>query len=318
MVKICLAGEGGQGMTYMQTLEKMSGVEVVSLAGGLEKDTAEFAEQWNIPHHSLDLAECVDQPDVEAVILTSPSQVHVEQAELVLSKGKHLMLEIPMALDLAGSEQLVDLEKKCGLTCMVAHTRRYSPMYREIHRRLRAGELQLHHILFQTYFFRRVNINRFGKPRTWVDDLLWHHACHSVDLIYWLLDDPDMDAWGQTGPDHPELGIPMDITIGMRSDKAGCIVTGALSFNHHGPIDVSTKFIGEETTLTVNSSKSEMRDPEGELVMTDAPGEAFLNQCREFVAAIEAGRKPATSFADCLPAMKLLDRIQTAIDAGYR
>ena len=35
----------------------------------------------------------------------------------------------------------------------------------------------------QTYFFRRTNMNALGKPRSWTDHLLWHHACHTVDLF---------------------------------------------------------------------------------------------------------------------------------------
>ena len=52
-MKVCLAGEGAQGMTYMQALQAVDGVEVAALAGGLEADTAAFAEQWNIPFWSL-------------------------------------------------------------------------------------------------------------------------------------------------------------------------------------------------------------------------------------------------------------------------
>lgn len=314
-MKICLAGEGGQAMSYMQALKDIEGVEVASLAGGIEADVAEFAAEWGIPHHSLDLAECLARPGIEAVLLTSPSQVHVAQAEQVLAASKHLMLEIPMALNLAQSEYLAELEAKSDATCMVAHTRRFSPMYQEVHRQIQAGELTPLHIMFQIYFFRRVNVNRFGKPRTWVDDLLWHHACHAIDLIYWMLGDGDMAAWGQVGPDHGELGIPMDISVGMRA-QSGCLVTGALSFNNHGPIDVSTRIIGEETTLLINSSKSQMTDPEGKVIMEDAPGIAFVNQLSEFFSAIGDGRVPSTSFAECVPAMRLLDRIQRAIDRG--
>ena len=47
-----------------------------------------------------------------------------------------------------------------------------------------------------------------GKPRTWVDDLLWHQACHMVDMAHWLLGDLTAETWGQTGPMHPDLNIP--------------------------------------------------------------------------------------------------------------
>eukprot|EP01049_Picozoa_sp_SAG25_P014215 SAG25_NODE_2441_length_1603_cov_1.371676_3_plen_113_part_00 len=82
----------------------------------------------------------------------------------------------------------------------------------------------------QTYFFRRKNENRFGVARSWTDDLLWHQLCHAIDMCYWLLDDPGLEAtFAQAGPDHPVLGCPMDITIGLRSPQTG-VVSGRLFF----------------------------------------------------------------------------------------
>jgi 2-hydroxy-4-carboxymuconate semialdehyde hemiacetal dehydrogenase len=310
-MKICLAGEGAQGVAHMEALRHIEGVEVATLAGGIERDAAAFAAAWGIPHYALDLGECLRQPGVEAVILGTPNPLHAAQIELALGMGKHVLVEIPMGLTLAESERVAALEERTGLVCMVCHTFRYSNLYRELRRRIGAGEFTPHHIVHQTYFFRRRNENRFGKPRTWVDDLLWHQACHMVDLVCWLLDDPDLEAWGQSGPPHPRLGIPMDLTIGLRS-RTGCLVTSAHSFNHHGPIQVQYRFIGEQATLVADKGK--LVDHEGnEIPVADGGGTAA--QDREFFAAIGEGRKALTSCAACLPVMAILDRIQRAIDA---
>ena len=242
-MKICLAGEGSMGDNHIRTLKQFNDIEVVTLAGGVEKDAAAFAKEWDIPHYALDLEECLNQPGVEAVLLATPNQVHAGQAELAMHMGKHVQVEIPMGLSLAEAQHLVDVEEKTGLICMVCHTQRYVPLYREVVRRVRSGELSLHHIVHQTYFFRRTNTNARGNPRSWTDELLWHQACHMVDFIYWLLDEPDIEVWAQAGPNHPRLGIPMDITISMRS-RTGCLVTSAHSFNNHGPISSAYRFIG--------------------------------------------------------------------------
>jgi 2-hydroxy-4-carboxymuconate semialdehyde hemiacetal dehydrogenase len=309
-MKICLAGEGAQGLTHMQALRSIEGVEVVTLAGGIEADAAAFAKEWKIPHHSLHLEECLRQPGVEAVVLTTPNQLHTAQAALALNVGKHVLVELPMGLTLADSQRLADLEEKTGLVCMVCHTQRYSPPHREIYRRVRAGELHLHHIVAQTYFFRRQNVNRFGRSRTWTDDLLWHMACHIVDFVSYLLDDPGLEVWGQAGPDHPTLGIPMDLTLGMRS-RQGCLVSAVLSFNNHGPIDASYRFIGEENTLFIQRER--LTDHQGNVVPLE--GSSVETQDREFFDAIREGRRPLTSCKACLPTMALLDRIQKSIEA---
>ncbi len=199
-MRICLAGEGAQGISHADVLQDIEGVEIDTLAGGIAADTEAFAYERGIPHWSLDLEECLSRDEVEAVILTTPNQVHCAQTELALNMGKHVLVEIPMGISLAESQRIAALEERTGLVCMVCHTQRYNSAFREVYRQVQEGELTLHHIVQQTYFFRRRNENRFGKKRTWVDALLWHQACHMVDMCYWLLDDQNVEGWGQAGP----------------------------------------------------------------------------------------------------------------------
>jgi 2-hydroxy-4-carboxymuconate semialdehyde hemiacetal dehydrogenase len=163
-------------------------------------------------------------------------------------------------------------------------------------------------MVVETYFFRRENLNMHGQPRSWVDNLLWHHGCHSVDLAYWVLDEPDFQVWGQKGPDHPSLGIPMDMTVAMKSKK-GPLFTMAMSFNNKGP---SAGFIAtSEKRRPTRSTAIRMTDSEGR----DVPLEpaAFDRQDVEFVSAIREGREPESSAASVVPTMALLDKIDTAM-----
>ena len=114
--------------------------------------------------------------------------------------GKHVQVEIPMALTLKDSQRIVDAAKAAGKVCMVTHTRRFSSPHREIRRRIQEGTFHLHHMVVETYFFRRTNLNMHGQPRSWVDNLLWHHGCHSVDLAHWILDEPTGRSGARRGP----------------------------------------------------------------------------------------------------------------------
>ena len=58
-MKICLAGEGAMGVNHMKALSAIAGIEVMTLAGGIDTDAAKFAREWDIPHWSLDLASCL-------------------------------------------------------------------------------------------------------------------------------------------------------------------------------------------------------------------------------------------------------------------
>jgi 2-hydroxy-4-carboxymuconate semialdehyde hemiacetal dehydrogenase len=193
---------------------------------------------------------------------------------------------------------------------MVAHTRRFNAPHREMRRRMARGDFHLQHLVSETYFFRRENTNARGELRSWVDSLLWHHACHSVDLLCWLLDDPELDAWGQQGPLHPALGIPMDMTIALRSRRhGGALGTLALSFNNRGPCGGFYRYIGEEGTY--RAFRDELQDDRGAPVALSGSG--IENQDREFVAAILERRIPEASAAACLPAMRLLDKIERCV-----
>src|ERR1700704_1484358 len=311
-MKIALAGTGAMGVIHVKALQKIDGVEVVSIAARTDESGKAFADEWKIPFHSTNLEACIDRPGVDAVILTTPSDQHADQTLLALSKGKHVQVEIPMALNLADSERMLAASVAAGKTLMVTHTRRFSSPHREIKRRIREGSFHLHHMVVETYFFRRTNLNMHGQPRSWVDNLLWHHGCHSVDIAQWILDDPDWDVWGQKGPTHPELGIPMDLTVAMKS-RQGPLFTMAMSFNNKGPFGGFYRYIGEEDTYKVY--RDAMTDSDGKDVPLD-PALAFDRQDVEFVSAIREGREPESSAASCVPTMALLDRIDRAMEAG--
>jgi 2-hydroxy-4-carboxymuconate semialdehyde hemiacetal dehydrogenase len=308
-MKICLAGTGAMGVIHAKALQKIDGVEVVSIASRTEESGKKFAEEYGIPFSSSSLDACIDRPGVDAVILTTPSDQHCDQTLLALAKGKHVQVEIPMALSLGDSERMLAASKQAGKTLMVTHTRRFAGPHREIKRRIREGTFHLQHMVVETYFFRRTNLNMHGQPRSWVDNLLWHHGCHSVDIAQWLLDEPHWDVWGQKGPDHPELGIPMDLTVAMKS-KAGPLFSMAMSFNNKGPFGGFYRYIGEEDTYKVY--RDSMTDSDGKDVPLD-PLPAFDRQDIEFVGAIREGREPESSAASVVPSMALLDRIDTAM-----
>ena len=299
------------GEIHVKALKRIDGVEVVSVAGRTENGVKEFAAKWNIPHSSTNLEECIDRPGIDAVILTTPSDQHHDQTVLALRKGKHVQVEIPMALNLADSEHMLDEARKAGRTLMVTHTRRFANPHREIHRRIREGTFHLQHMVVETYFFRRTNLNMHGQARSWVDNLLWHHGCHSVDLAHWILNEPNWDVWGQKGPDHDELKIPMDLTVAMKSKK-GPLFTMAMSFNNRGPFGGFYRYIGEEDTYKVY--RDSMTDSDGNEVPFEDSTAAFDRQDIEFVGAIREGREPESNAASVVPTMALLDKIDKSMN----
>jgi 2-hydroxy-4-carboxymuconate semialdehyde hemiacetal dehydrogenase len=313
-MKIALAGQGAFGVKHLEAIGKIEGIEVATLAGGNSEQTAQVAAQFNIPHWTTDLGESLAQPGVEAVILATPTQMHARQAEQCMRAGKHVMIEIPIADNLADSERLLQVQKQTGVIAMGGHTRRFNPSHQWIHKRVQSGELKIQQMDVQTYFFRRTNTNALGKPRSWTDHLLWHHACHTVDLFQYQTGETASQAYALQGPKHPQLGIAMDMSIGLRA-PGGAICTLSLSFNNNGPLGTFFRYICDNGTYIANyDNLVDGNQKPIDVTKVDVSMNGIELQDREFFAAISNRREPNASLAQVLPAMRTLDRLEKTLD----
>jgi 2-hydroxy-4-carboxymuconate semialdehyde hemiacetal dehydrogenase len=314
-MKIALAGQGAFGVKHLEAVARIEGIQVASLAGGNAAQTREVAKKFNIPHWSLDLAESLAQPGVEAVLLATPTQMHAQQAEQCMRAGKHVMIEIPIADNLADSERLLKVQKETGVIAMGGHTRRFNPSHQWIHNRIQAGELKIQQMDVQTYFFRRTNTNALGKPRSWTDHLLWHHACHTVDLFQYQTGETASQAHALQGPRHPQLGIAMDMSIGLKV-PSGAICTLSLSFNNNGPLGTFFRYICDNGTYIANyDDLVDGYQKPIDVTKVDVSMNGIELQDREFFAAIKAKREPNASLAQVLPAMRTLDRLEKSLES---
>jgi len=312
-VKVCIAGQGAFGVKHIEAIQKISGIEIVTLAGGSAESTAAVAAKFNIPHWSLDLGECLAQPGVTAAILATPTQMHARQGIECMRAGKHVQIEIPIADNLADAEELLRVQRETGLICMGGHTRRFNPSHQWIHRRIEAGELKVQQMDVQTYFFRRTNMNALGKPRSWTDHLLWHHACHTVDLFQYQTGETASVARAIQGPPHPELKIAMDMSIQMKV-PSGAICTLSLSFNNDGPLGTFFRYICDHGTYIARyDDLLDGKNNPIDVSKVDVSMNGIELQDREFFAAILGKREPNASVAQCLTAMRTLDVLEKSL-----
>src|SRR5438874_5162378 len=227
-MKICVAGQGAFGQKQLDALKRIPEVEVTSLVGGNQDATAQVARKYGIPHYTGELSEGIKRAD--AVILTTPTKMHFRQGEQLMRDGKHVLLEIPVTDSVEDAEKLVKIAEETGVVAMGGHVRRFNPSHQWVHKRIKKGELAIQQMDVQTYFFRRTNMNAAGKPRSWTDHLLWHHACHTVDLFHYQTGEVTSDCFAVQGPRHPKLGIAMDMGILLKT-PSGAICVLSPSFN---------------------------------------------------------------------------------------
>ena len=311
-MKICVAGQGAFGQKHLDALKRIPEVEVVSLIGGNQDATAEVAKKYGVAHWGGDLAEGIKRAD--AVILTTPTQMHRRQGEQVMRAGKHVLIEIPIADSVADSQALLKIAKETGVVAMGGHVRRFNPSHQWVHKRIAKGELTIQQMDVQTYFFRRTNINAAGKPRSWTDHLLWHHAAHTVDLFQYQTGETVSDLYAVQGPRHPQLKIAMDMGIVMKV-PSGANLTLSLSFNNDGPLGSFFRYICDN--VTYNAYYDDLFDGKKnqiDLSKVDVSMDGIELEDREFVAAIKEKREPNGSLAQVMPCMEALGKIEAIID----
>ena len=183
MIKIGVAGAyGAFGLKHLDALANIPDAKVTAVFGPNKDKIDGLASERNIPAACTNYEDFLNQ-DVDAVILSTPTQLHAEQSVQAMRAGKHTFAEIPMADSLADAQTMDAAQKETGVTGMVGHVRRFNPSHQWIRQRIDAGEFNIQQMDAQTYFFRRTNTNAKGEPRSWTDHLLWHHACHTC-LLY--------------------------------------------------------------------------------------------------------------------------------------
>ena len=310
-VRIGVAGANGAfGSKHLDALAQIEEVEIVAaMATTLDKANG-VADKYSIPNRFDNYDQMLGLSDLDAVILATPTQIHAEQGLKAMAAGKHVLIEIPMADTLADSEALVAKQKETGLVAMAGHVRRFNPSHQWVHNKIIAGELSVQQMDIQTYFFRRTNMNAKGEPRSWTDHLLWHHACHSIDLFRYQAGEEVTEVHAIQGPTHPDLGIAMDMSILMKTET-GKLCTLSLSFNNNGPLGSYFRYICDNGTYI--ASYDDLYDGHNNQIdVSDV--DVSLNGIelidREFVSAILEDREPNSSLEQCLPAMRIMHEIE--------
>jgi 2-hydroxy-4-carboxymuconate semialdehyde hemiacetal dehydrogenase len=315
-IKVALAGAGAFGIKHLEAIQKIDGVEVISLVSRELGKTQEVADKFKIRHVSTKLEDSLAIQAVDAVILCTPTQMHATQAMACMAAGKHVQVEIPLADSLADAQAVVALQKETGKVAMCGHTRRFNPSHQWVRRRITAGEFHIQQMDVQTYFFRRSNMNALGQPRSWTDHLLWHHAAHTVDLFAYQTGGSIVACNALQGPIHPTLGIAMDMSIQLKS-STGALCTLSLSFNNEGPLGTFFRYIGDTGTYIARyDDLVDGKEQKIDVSQVDVSMNGIELQDREFFAAIREGREPNASVAQVLPCYEVLAKLDRQLAAA--
>ena len=317
---VAILGYGAIAREHALSLRRIgqgsSGFEITlsGVMGRLPEPTHAFAAEFGAALATTDLDELLADPRIAAVIVCSPTDMHAEQSERALRAGKHVLCEIPLATSLFETDRLIDLAGRSGLRLMVCHTQRYAAPLIEARRLIAGGELRPRAVVSRYLLDKRENVSWTGRRRSWTDNLLWHHGCHAVDAALWLIGADATDLTARVAPPDPRLGIPMDLSILLRTTRDQ-MVTVVMSYRALPPVQ-DYLVIADETTLVY--ANDELRDHRQVLVAAADHGSydtaALDRQNTDFFTSIVTGSESISSARSVRPAMAALQAAQDEID----
>ncbi len=139
-VNIAIFGVGRIGKIHLKNLLRFPGVSVVAVAD-THYPEEEFKKEFKDVFFSSNPDEVLAMPEVEAVLICTPTSSHAPMIELALKSGKHIFCEKPVDLSLERTKALVDMANKSSVKLMLGFNRRFDPDFLQARRSIQAGRI---------------------------------------------------------------------------------------------------------------------------------------------------------------------------------
>ena len=247
-MKVCIAGQGAFGIKHIEAIQKISGIEIATLAGrqpGLHARGGAEVQDSALVHQSRRVPR--SNPASRPRSWPRRRRCTPSKASSACAPANTCRSRFPWPTPSPTPKRWRAYRRKPASSAWAATRAASIPRTSGCARRSWPARLKIQQMDVQTYFFRRSNMNALGKPRSWTDHLLWHHACHTVDLFQYQTGETASVARAVQGPLHPELKIAMDMSIQMKV-PGGAICTLSLSFNNDGPLGTFFRYICDNGT----------------------------------------------------------------------
>jgi predicted dehydrogenase len=200
MIRVGVIGCGYWGPLHVRNFTALPGATVTIAADLSHERLAHIAATYPHVRTTADVADLLDGP-VDAVVISTPAGTHARLAEMALARGKHALVEKPLATSAADAAALVALAAQHGCTLMVGHTFLYHAAVRALRDLVRAGSLG------DIFYIdsKRVNLGLHRKDV----DVVWDLATHDLAILRDLLgaDPITAEAYGAAfhDPDTAEV-----------------------------------------------------------------------------------------------------------------
>ena len=202
------------------------GARLVAVGHYREDRFPEIGDRFGVP--CLSQADLLAHPDVDVVCICTPSGQHAEQAITAAAAGKHLLVEKPLAIDLAAADAMIAACDRAGVRLGVTLQRRALPLFQNIRQAIEAGDLGDLTLgtITMPYYRPQEYYDQAAWRGTWDLDgggVLMNQGIHLVDLLVWYLGDP-VQVHAQAGTLHHDIEVE-DVLTATLSFAGGARAT---------------------------------------------------------------------------------------------
>jgi predicted dehydrogenase len=181
VVRAGLIGYGYWGPNLARNLVESEGLELTAIAEARPERRALAARRHPWVQLCADAAGLLDRDDVEAVVIATPLATHYPLARAAIERGKHVLVEKPLAGSRADAIDLAARAEARGVRLMVDHTFVYNTAVRKVRSLVDAGELG--ELLYLDSV--RINLGLFQQD----SNVIWDLAAHDLAILDFLIDE---------------------------------------------------------------------------------------------------------------------------------
>jgi UDP-2-acetamido-3-amino-2,3-dideoxy-glucuronate N-acetyltransferase len=318
-INVAVVGVGYWGKNLVRNFHELGALSVLCDDRGAVE--ASCRKQYENVRFCRDFREVLADPSITAVALATPAVTHYEMSKAALQAGKDVLVEKPLAIDVAHGEALVKLAKAKGRILMVGHILRYHPAILKLQELVANGALGKIDYLYSN----RLNI---GKIRT-EENILWSFAPHDISVMLALLGEMPARVSCQGGA-YLNRDVS-DVTLSHFDFPSGVQAHIFVSWLH--PVKEQRLVVVGSERMAVFDDTSDHKlvlyphrvewknriptavKAEGENVDLDAR-EPLREECRHFLDCVRSRATPVSDGAEGLRVLHVLDACQRALRKG--
>jgi len=131
-IKVGVIGCGRIGLVHLEAITKAPGVTPIIVSNPTVSKAEAAAKQFNVKKFTNDAMEVIEDPEVDAVWICSPSSFHADQIKAAAANNKHVFCEKPIATDLGETVEAINACNEAGIKLMIGLQRRFDQNFMRV------------------------------------------------------------------------------------------------------------------------------------------------------------------------------------------